>query len=146
MPSSHAQNAAYAWAVHASLARAGLVGVGVGKAGGSRRARLPPWWPRLESAALALAAAAIAWARVYLGYHTWGQVAAGASLGMAVGVGTAAAIRRAVAAGRLGGGGGGGGGSKKKDLSPVRTASSPARRANGGPASPPASPQPRWKR
>ena len=80
MPSSHAQNVAFAWAAHAGLATGGLVGVAHSANGGGQglaRPALPPWWPALESAALAALALLIGWARVHLGYHSWDQVAAG---------------------------------------------------------------------
>lgn len=96
-PSSHAQNVAFAWSVHAVLASAGLVGVPHARSGGKGsggRAVLPSWWPALESAALAALAMLIGWARVYLGYHSWGQVWAGWGVGLAVGSVTAALVRR----------------------------------------------------
>lgn len=47
-----------------------------------------------EALALALAAAVVAWARVYLGYHSWEQVFAGAALGALAAAATAAAVAR----------------------------------------------------
>jgi undecaprenyl-diphosphatase len=52
--------------------------------------------PRLRKPVL-LAAAAIAFSRVYLGVHFWLDVLVGAALGLAIGLGCAAALRRASA-------------------------------------------------
>lgn len=85
MPSTHAQFMAFL-AGHAAA-----------------RARLRPasTLRRLEAAALAALAALVAASRVYLGYHSPAQVAAGAALGMALGVLWSAAVERAGAAGLL---------------------------------------------
>ena len=54
---------------------------------------LPPFlFFLLEGLALALAAATVAWARVYLGYHSWEQVLVGAALGAAAALATARAV------------------------------------------------------
>ena len=85
MPSTHAQFAAFL-AGHALL----------------RARRRPGSALRLlEALALAALAAAVALSRVYLGYHTPGQVAAGGALGLALGALWAAAVERAGAAGWL---------------------------------------------
>ena len=85
MPSTHAQFAAFL-AGHALL----------------RARRRPGSALRLlEALALAALAAAVALSRVYLGYHTPGQVAAGGALGLALGALSAAAVERAGAAGWL---------------------------------------------
>ena len=52
--------------------------------------------PRLRKPVLVLAAA-IAFSRVYLGVHFWIDVLVGSALGLAIGLGCAAAARRAVA-------------------------------------------------
>ena len=148
MPSSHAQNVAFAWSAHAGLATAGLVGAPHARNGGKGsggRAALPAWWPAAESSALAALAALIGWARVALGYHTWDQVVAGWAVGAVVGALTAAAIRRRW---------GGGTGKKGRALPPVRTTSPDRRRSVGTSprklASPTradgASPLPPWRR
>ena len=78
-----------------------------------RRRLSPPKQPLstplflLEAAALACAAVSVAWARIYLGYHSWGQVGAGAALGAVAAAATAAAVERGARSG-------GGSGSKKK--------------------------------
>ena len=41
-------------------------------------------WPLLEAVCLTCLAAAVAYSRVYLGYHSWAQVVAGASIGASV--------------------------------------------------------------
>jgi membrane-associated phospholipid phosphatase len=51
--------------------------------------------PRLRVPVLTLAAA-IAFSRVYLGVHFWLDVLVGSALGLAIGVGCAAALRRSV--------------------------------------------------
>ena len=158
MPSSHAQNAGFAWSVHAGLASAGLVGVrharnGGGKARALARPLLPAWWPALESAALAALALLIGWARVELGYHTLDQVVAGWGAGVVAGGATAAGIRWWGRRRRRRQRGGQARGAPPA-LPPVRTSPlSPARArrpsAAASPhklASPAASPLPPWRR
>ena len=86
LPSTHASFMAYVAAAAAlELFAAEEAG---GTAGRKRRPRRPPAAARwVVSGGLAALAAAVAWSRVYLGYHSVGQVLAGLASGAAFAAG-----------------------------------------------------------
>ena len=89
MPSSHAQFVAF-WSVSVALFLLVRHRPGHGRASNTSEARQHAWsvFERLATSAVALAlAAAVAWSRVYLNYHTERQVLAGVAAGVVCAVG-----------------------------------------------------------